>query len=260
MAGMTHGRGWRPPAHADGARLLRVTARLRQGVVLPPEWPLPLDGLLASMSRRRRLGAGHGSVVDHHTERLPLSSYRTAGTSHQWVWLASCASVNPDAQVEAHYWHRRFDHAAAEEAAALPPQVYEAHGRYRNHRVPLPATVTDRLDWLAVGNRDAVADLLSDVFALGRKWAQGEGAVLRWEVDDAGEPDRLAVLWAGGTIGRPVPARAAAELGVPDAAVSLGAVRPPYWRPPSAGDGGHTQDRRAWRPVIAAGTPRPAAP
>jgi hypothetical protein len=249
--------GRKPLRHVEGHRLLRVTAYLRQGVVLPPVWPLPLDGILASVARRRLLGVLHGSVPDHHTMMLPLDCCQS-GTGQQWFWLASCALVPDVASIEAHHWHKRFDHAAAEQVAVLPPQVYEAHGRYRNHRVPMPATVTDRLGWVAIGDRDAVADLLGDQFALGRKWAQGEGAVLRWEVEETGDPDPEAVIWAGpgGAIGRPVPARAAAELGVPGAATVAGVVRPPYWRPPTGPHGRHGLDGREWRPVIAPGTGR----
>lgn len=242
------------------ARLMTVTARMRQGAVLHPDWPAPLDGLLASASRRRRLGEGYGSVHDPHTEDLPLARWppREAASGGAWLWLASCAIVPDGAREDVHYWHRRFDHAAAEQAAGsrLPPMVYEAHGRYRAYRTPLAVTVTPVLTWRAIGTPDAVADLLAGVWCTGKKRSQGEGEVLGWEVADDGEPDLQAVLWRpGGLISRPVPARHAAVLGVPAAQEVPGAYRPPYWRPPPGPAEGKFS--RQWAPVLAPWTATP---
>jgi CRISPR type IV-associated protein Csf3 len=241
-----------------GARLVRVTAHLRGGAALDPRWPLPLDGLLASAARRRRLGTLHGGARDLHVEDLPLGRYTRC---RRWFWLASCAAPDQAAEEELHYWHRRVPHAAAEKVTGslLPPQIYEGHGRYRAYRMPLVITVTTSLTWLAAGDPDAIADLLDDVWCVGKKRSQGEGAVTGWEAEDAGDPDVTAVLWRDGRIGRPVPARAAAELGVPGAETVRGCYRPPYWRPPQdhgpAGSDGPFA--RQWQEVLAPWTTQP---
>lgn len=242
---------------------MTVTARLRQGAVLHPDWPLPLDGLLACAVRRRRLGDAYDSD-DDHIEDLPLARMDSRGPRHAigtaWFWLASCAIVPPGAQEEVHYWHRRFPHAVAEQVTGsrLPPQVYEGHGRYRLMRVPLAVTVTPVLTWRAAGDPDAVRDLLADIWCVGKKRSQGEGEVAAWEVADDGGPDPGAVLRRpDGTIARPVPARYAAAAGITEPETVPGAYRPPYWRPPPDGRVQGTFSRQ-WQPVLAPWTTVPA--
>lgn len=217
-------------------RLVRVTARLQSGVVLPSVFPAPLDGVLASAARRETLGGAYGSVVDHHTVRLPLRRIRD-GLGARWVWAATCARPDPGAVEETRWWNKRFDTMEAERIVAKLPANTDV-GRTKAEHVPLTVTVTARLTWHAIGDPAEIERLLGLVPSVGKKRAQGEGHVLSWQVDDLGEPDLASIVWAeDGHPGRPLPARAAPLLGL-DAPDTIGhQYRPPYWRPPLTPDG-----------------------
>lgn len=283
---------FRPPLRLAQARNLTVTARLAHGVVLPPMWPLPLDGLLEAAARRDLLGVAYGAGrdldaaqrawldtpdadharggghrpdwlrdADRQTRRpaLPLAVYGWKRLGAQWVWLASCAAWPHDTPADLRYWHARFGHADAERVCRqlLPAMVYETHGRYRSYRMPLVVTLASALTWRACGDPQRVLDLCSTISQVGKKRSQGEGRVLSWDVHDHGPADEGWALWsADGRIARPVPARAAAHLGLADVEqVEADAIRPPYWRPaPASHDG---QFARARRPVLAPSTRRP---
>lgn len=254
------------PFHA--CRLIEVTARLRAGAALPPAtwFPAPLDGILAAAERRRRLGARYGAAVDHHTSDLPLTSTaRGCGdpaqprwTRKRWMWAATCAWWDPAAAVEDVRWsHKRawsdLDAAAAGTSTPANPDV----GRYKPSRIPVVVTVASTLRWLCIGDRAGIDSLLDGVDSIGKKRNSGEGQVIEWSTSDIGPPDWHAILWhPDGRISRPVPARHAATLGIPDAhTVTIDAYRPPYWRPAITPSG-----YRQLVEVIAPTTARPAEP
>lgn len=202
---------------------LSVTARFagRRTLEVDSWWPLLLDGLLAGVLRQPR-------AKPNQTVALPLGRhYRDAGK--QWYWMASVAGpLGPGLDRS---WVTRFD------------------------RAPGPVELTcEGLEWRAVGHLDAVRAAVGAVASLGNRDARA--LVSHWEVHDAGEESDDWTTWlASGLIARPVPARVALSLGVPDADTVDGPLRPPYWRPPPRGDGHGFE--RAWREVLAPWTLRP---
>lgn len=233
----------------DRLETMRAIGKDRGGKARPEQWMSIADSL-------------------HRTVPLPLAvigwqgfgrAERGPDVGKQWVWAASCAMWDGDER-ELRYWHSRFGHQRAEEVTRelLPPMVYEAHGRYRAYRMPLPVTVAGELRWRAVGHRDRLLAACELVDQIGKKRSQGEGRVIAWDVRDEGPPDLRWPLWTeAGFIARPVPARMASWLGLEDPPVSSGAIRAPYWRPAQGMDG--DAKARQWRDVIAPGTLRPVA-
>lgn len=241
----------------SGAHRMRAEATVQSGYSATGHWPLLLDGILAAAAHRRRLGEHYGGDVDHHTETLPLCR-ATAGAGKQWWWMATSGHPvdRPDGLdgTDVRWWHRRVAHDRALDVCGphVPVTIREA-ARLKTWRMPQPITVCSRVEWRAVGDPAGVKDLLGDVESLGAKRGQGEGAVVRWRVEDlgpAGDDAARWVAWAWGGVSRPIPARCAAEIGAGHADVIPGVVRPPYWRPPQTGrDGGGFG--RGWRDVIA---------
>lgn len=266
------------PVTLDQARTVRVHARLQSGAALPTWFPAPLDGILAAASRRRRLGDDYGATpptpprdlleADPHGTRIPeVAAYRrhfktedlplaklSRGLNNQWVWAATCATCETAAQ-DTRWHHKRFRSLQAEQVADRLPANTDV-GATKAWRIPTLITVTAGLHWTALGDPEAILDLLADIVSVGDGTARGEGHVLRWETLDDGPAHVDAARWQpDGHIARPYPARARAELGVPDAdLVTVDAIRPPYWRPPASSDGGF---HRPQRQVIAPWTARP---
>lgn len=241
----------------DECRFLRVTATVPHGAVLPIWFPAPLDGILASASRTRRLtGRSRDSRdADHHVERLPLTAVRGnhLDLGAQWAWAATCATWD-DHGTDLRHVHQRWDAQAAETVLDVMPATPEV-GRFKQWRIPLTAVVADQLTWWCIGDRDKIADLLDWRVGVGKKRSVGEGEVTRWDVTDEGDPDMGRVLWRDGVIARPIPARAAGSLGVPDCDVVPHQIRPPYWRAaPTSSPSGFAREPRN---VIAPWTKQP---
>lgn len=209
----------KPPGLPMGAcRSLIVSARFAgpATVSLDAYWPALLDGLLAAAVQQGKRPT--------QTVALPLT-YDTRDVGSQWHWLATTGVPAGTVADRAAGWNSRWE------------------------RDPAPEPVTcSGLVWRAVGDAGGVRDLVARLPQLGNR--DHHAAVVAWDVEDAGEPSRAWCTWlASGYIARPVAARAAAGLGVPDAETVDGAVRPPYWRPPPVTEGGTFA--REWRPVIA---------
>jgi len=208
------------------ARSLHVVARFagQRRVALDTHWPLLLDGLLAGVERRRRPPA-----KPNDTAVLPLARY-TRDVGAQWSWMASIgAPIGHDDPAWAYRWHELELGVLAIECAGI--------------------------EWWAHGDADGVRDLLDGIRRVGNRDAAAD--VARWDVVDCGPTVLDEAVWLpSGYIARPVAARGAASLGVPDADTVDGAVRPPYWRAPTITEGGRLV--REWRPVLAPWTRRPS--
>lgn len=210
------------------SRAVRVTAHFagRSHVALDSDWPLILDGLLAGVVEQR-----HPSARPT-THSLPLARY-AEDLGKQWSWAASVGTPMGTTSM---------------------PWAYRWKGS--------PQTITvdcTGVQWHCIGDPDRVRDLLRDLPHLGNR--RKSSPVASWDILDAGgPPGQLGeAMWLpSGRIARPIAARGAGALGVPNAETVEGAVRPPYWRPPPTN--ANDTFGRAWKPVIAPWTERPANP
>lgn len=238
---------------------LTVTARLQQGIALDVLFGTALDGLLASVVRARAKAAAAargefltGSMLDGGLDAeqpavVPLPLARCANPAltddPDWHWLCTTAyPVGLDGQratgdPDVHHQHSRIrestlPHVAHPLPASLPP----ASGRYRLRRMPVVTTAASAVQWQAIGDRDAVADLLCDLPAIGRRRGTGEGLVLGWDVtahDDvpASEWARLGHCHPDGSLGRPTPHACLDRVQLPADRYGVAGIRPPYWHP-----------------------------
>ena len=231
---------------------LAVTATLTQGIVLDPRVGLALDGLLASQVRHRaraRAAGPDGSLPSGSTldgglavdapadPDLPLARCPGDGTADGWHWAATFGvAVLPDGtparDAQAHYRTGRLDGRQAEHAARpLPEHIPERNGRYKARRAPDLSTPAAAVLWRAVGDPDAVLDLLAPLPAIGSARSRGEGAVRSWQVTavPGGDPHAHGHLDAAGSLARPCP-HACLPPGVAHQTGPAG-LRPPYWHP-----------------------------
>lgn len=242
------------PTAGDQMIPLSITAHLQQGIVLDTLFGTALDGLLASLVRDRAKAAATlatgtlitGSLLDgglHATQPatidLPLARCTRAGTN-TWHWM--CTTAHPqtpegrlaDGDPDVHHQHCRareriIDHTVARIPASIPP----ASGRFRMRRMPIVSTPATAVTWQAVGNPNALHDLLDAIPAIGRRRGTGEGTVLAWDITahpDA-DPNIHGHCHHDHTLGRPVPLACAQHLSLPVDRTGTAGLRPPYWHP-----------------------------
>ncbi|MDD4865627.1 MAG: hypothetical protein PHQ28_00360 [Mycobacterium sp.] len=224
---------------------LVITAATPHGVVLSRPWGIAFDGLLASVLWQRTKWAARAQgtwlTYDHDQPPrlfdLPLARCGDPGRDDDWHWMATFADLHPhssDATRPDVRWRtsrtdrQRLQHLTAAISART---VSNRNGRYQDRTIPVAAHPAATVTWRAVGDADAIRELLEDLPSIGKHRGVGEGLVTDWTV--AAAPDVEA--WdAGhthtpGVLGRTAPVRCLLER--PATATGPGAVaaiRPPY--------------------------------
>lgn len=210
-------------------RPLRVRAYLRTGVV--SDAYLPLDGVLLYQAMRRRFGPRDATLpgvsslpwsLDGVHGLVPLEE-RNPGP--QWYYACSFAQWPPHVTEGKDHWNKRFDAQYADIVdLGTQRRVIVEQGRYRSYHMPVFYRCALWVEWYAVGNIEAVRDLLCDVWSLGKKGVQGWGRVGRWEIEpwphDWSE-------WREGQAMRAIPASVFGTSFPLD--LRLWGYRPPYW-------------------------------
>lgn len=157
-------------------------------VVLPDPWSCLLDGLLAAVVLKRRLGRRFGisETVELCGDDLPLATRGDVTTG--WWWAASAPRVEETIDEETEWLNGRQDtYTARLFCDGLPASILTAGGRFRQVRRPVPVRLTSCLTWRGVGDPDAVRDLLGDVTHVGGRRGSGFGRVACWEVRPVSE-------------------------------------------------------------------------
>lgn len=143
-------------------------------------------------------------------------------------YLATSALGHVEAR-ENRYVNRRFP---LHESIALGDESFKrvmlSSGACKGFRVPVESSHVDRWTWYAVGDLEAVRELVPLITRLGKRRSVGEGLVRAWTVDEC-EPwaGAFPVLDVDGMPLRNVPLDTP---GLSDRYVArIGRLRPPYW-------------------------------
>lgn len=206
---------------------LRVRAWLRCGILC--DLNLPLDGILLYQAMRRVNGprdADWPGMIAPSAARavtLPLACANTGQPT--WFYLCSFAQWPAHAQEGKAYWTkhidmRRIDMVDMQRAS----KIQIAKGRYRSYHMPIFYLATQYVEWYCVGRQGEIAELLRDVWAIGKKQSQGWGRVARWEI--APWPDDWSVRH-NEQLMRAVPITGTFDM----SRAQLAGYRPPYWLP-----------------------------
>lgn len=204
-------------------RPLTITAWPQCGVI--SDAFLPIDGLLYYYAHREAYGeqtvtapgarTGGGAHVP-----IPLERRNTQARG-LWYYAASFAQWSAPCALGSDHWNKRFDqqHADLVDFGARRGKVLVGEGAYKALHMPIYYRHSLSVSWHVVGDADAICRLLDHCTHLGKKPAQGYGAVLRWEVAPAAHD--WSVRGPGGQLMR----------AVPDPDGVLYGVRPSYWLP-----------------------------
>lgn len=222
---------------------VRITAWLEQGAVLDSHYGLALDGVLASVVRRRSAEPGTpGSLIDGGLDsQMPVDwplPFAVCSVGEDWHWAVGHAvPVNRDGSIidaGTPDVHRLMgvldDRRVAWTARRILSEASPRRGRYRNRIRPVLTTPAAALRWHGVGDPASLEDLLGSVEYVGGRRGSGEGRVVRWQVEPVTTADEFAFVHAvqGGRLSRPMPVECAQRVGGAFAAVQAG-LRPPYF-------------------------------
>lgn len=200
---------------------LRITARL-DGPISLRDGSLRLDGLLAwAVAQRDQLPPpGFGELADIE---IPVTK-EPCGRFH----LCSFATPKFD-QHELRYVNRKFPLAEAQAMGATKfRRILLSAGPTKSYRLPSEVAWAERdeVEWFAMGDADAIRDLLTLVRYLGHKRSTGRGRVREWAVDPYES-------WGDGfpvvRDGKPLRALPADWPGLEDPPLAYATITFPYW-------------------------------
>lgn len=205
---------------------LRITAELA-GSVASFDGRIQLDAILEHVAWRRagRPTAEMGAPA--MTFDIPLAKLQAGGL---WVWRCSEGEAEWIAGDLTHYT-RQFPTERARALRRNERKINVGAGPLKSYRLPLPLMLAREVVWHAVGDLDAVAEMVSCITHIGKKHNVGHGQVKRWRVEDADE-DR-SLIREDGSPARPLPVELAETAGLDVAGLypQMAGHRPPYWHP-----------------------------
>lgn len=199
---------------------MRVLARLASSIVTV-DGLLHLDGLLAYVAYLQHPERDSLPPVDLEHEpidfELPLARWRWGDS---WGWCAS--SIEADWVAEETRYASKPTPSAQMARYSDSPSVNVGAGPHKAWRLPFPARLASEARWYALGDLDAVRDMLRYVHHLGKLRHHGAGEILGWDVAPW---DADWSLVRGGRPMRYLP------WGWPDVDGHrvVAALRPPYW-------------------------------
>lgn len=208
---------------------LRITAVMQDGRVAGTESYFPLDGILASAWMRK-----------HHPELVHLPIYDTSkiidaelpferrGQDDDWYWACSFNQGEKLTEYVTH-WHKRQDDNLEKyiEFGNRRGKIDNKSGKFKAYRMPLVIQLFDRLIWYAVGDQELVRELCEMITHIGKKPAQGYGAVDYWKVEPW--PEDWSEYGSQGKVTRAIPIKDGEPL--QPGRIGRYGIRPPYWEP-----------------------------
>gem|GEM_PF-698079 len=208
---------------------LRVRAHLQAPVV--GDAYLPLDGLIFYQIHRHDLGAEvmtlPGEKVDTGNRSrtpMPFEKRRPASDSglsrHAWYWASSFAQWPAHTAEGKDHWNKRFDDRYADlvDFGKRRGKVITGRGDYKAYHMPVFYRHALYVEWYCMADKSELERWLPFCTHLGKKYSQGWGAVLGWEV--MAWPEDWSERGPGGKIMRALP--------VTEGGRRYG-IRPSYW-------------------------------
>lgn len=216
---------------------MRITCELLNNRVVSFD-PLFMDNILAAaVVRQATEGKGLPRNVDAlYDIPLPLRCLWRDDEGRP-LWAASCLLPVGSVEIDRDYLHKRHQSGRYTYTKKGTFNIDPQRGRWMDRRFVVKSTVCDTLEAYAIGDPDKVADLLREIFQLGKHRNAGYGHIDRWTVEPMTVTD-IDVVVRNGRLIRPIPEAAAEALGITlcdDPGFASWTV--PYWHGGSQGTG-----------------------
>lgn len=236
-------------------KAMQITAYVAGSIALARPEDLALDGLLSYQLLRRHFGEEFYYLPNPreclYFARLPLEMRGSPSplmvsmpTGAKWIvpseglrdeslWYWACSSAQIDVKGrDTQHWNKRFDTQDSLsrhiDFCGKVEKILIEQGRYKAYHMPLPTLVCDKVRWYAYGDMEQVADLLLPIMAMGKKRAQGNGSVLRWEIEPMAEDWST---WQTNKLMRPLPRQLGNGVQWELFDMQYTAFRAPQWHP-----------------------------
>lgn len=196
---------------------LKITAYPRCGI--ESDVYLPLDGILFAQAMANYYGplpmSTPGEMAEVLAVDLPIEKRCANG---QWFYAASFAQWGQRADGST-FWTKRFDRKTDHliDFGNSRGKVITEQGRYKAYMMPVFYRHALDVSWYVYGDGGEISALLAGVTHIGKKVAQGEGRINRWQVERVAQD--LSVYDSNNQPMRSIPARSGVLYG----------VRPSYW-------------------------------
>jgi CRISPR type IV-associated protein Csf3 len=203
---------------AAGFEPLKITAKLQTPII--SDASLPIDGILYFIWHRYQFGrqeltSSGVSIELHGSNLLPLE--RRNEHVPEWFYAASWAQWDGIVTEGNDHWNCRFDTALTDYLDTPKAKLDISSGRYKSYHMPVFTRHALSVHWFVVGNMAGIRELLRFASNIGKKSAQGYGAILEWSIEPLS--DDYSVRDAQGKLTRPIPSESGVFIG----------YRPSYW-------------------------------
>jgi hypothetical protein len=207
---------------------LQITAFLANGIAVYDDWSPQLESLvIGEIIQQERLAVPNASaeqVKETMAAIAPLIPFE------QWEGLYKCsAPVYRYKCEETTKFRKRWEPNGQVNWGKRKPKFSTSEGGEKSYDLPLFLRLTSRIDWFAVGDRQAIENIVSDISGIGKKRSHGYGQIVRWEVTAIAEDWSLV---RDGELMKPIPTEGLTMLGL---SLSHNIVRwgykPPAWLP-----------------------------
>lgn len=161
---------------------LRIRADLVNGFAAKDPWSPAIDGILAAVEMKRRLGDDFSSPQPSRlqpVEGLPLEVVRHGDL---WWYAASSPVIVGFAGKEKKHYHRRFDDQHERYLPDKMGRVMTAAGPFKTTRLFDTRIICRAVEWHVVGDADEIREMLADVEQVGAKRGTGFGMVKSWQI------------------------------------------------------------------------------
>lgn len=209
----------------------RIRAYFRTPVVADA-W-LPLDGILMYQQTRMDFGQQDATIPGMSLLEQPKGEPMRGGRlpiayvhGRDWYYRCSWAQWGPYVDGQDH-WAKRFDQTLADlvDFGGRRGKIDTSSGAYRAYHMPIFYRAALWAEWYCVCDIDVLRPMIHMVTHFGKKYAQGWGRVLRWEIEEISEDWSV---WRDGQLMRGIP-KYHLPKGVRAEKLGVYGVRPSYW-------------------------------
>lgn len=159
---------------------LKITAELMTGFASKFDWSPSIDGILAWVVQRERLGVEEFTLTQHRSDlQEPVKGLPLAVEHYDDDWWYQCSQpIFESKGVVTHNLHRRFNVREAEKLSHdKKTKIETTKGPYKNARFQLKQHITPQIAWYAIGDKQEIERLLESITHIGAKVGAGFGRV-----------------------------------------------------------------------------------